>query len=79
MEIGPTNRDRRHKPTDDRTIKDLAERYKAGASIRQLCAYTGWAYATVYARLKVAQVEGMIVMRPRGGVLKANRTPRQAR
>lgn len=69
MEIGPKIRDRRRKPDDDATIKDIAERYRAGASIRQIAVATGWAYGTVYHRLSLAQVAGLVVMRPRGGVV----------
>lgn len=67
MEIGPTNRDRRHKPEDPATLQRLAERYAAGASVRQLSTETGWCYGTVYRRLSMAQVAGLVVLRPRGG------------
>jgi hypothetical protein len=62
------NRDRRRKPEDEATLRRLAERYTAGVSIRQLSDETGWAYATVYRRLSMAQVSGLLVLRPRGGV-----------
>jgi predicted transcriptional regulator len=79
MEIGPKVRDRRRKPADDKTIKDLARRYSAGASIRQLSTHTGWAYATVHARIKAAAAAGLVTMRPRGGVVKALRKLRNPR
>lgn len=67
MEIGPTNRDRRRKPDDEATLRRLAERYRAGASVRDLTTETGWCYGTVYRRLSMAQVAGLVVLRPRGG------------
>lgn len=69
MEIGPTNRDRRRKPEDEETLRSLAERYAEGLSVRQLMIETGWCYGTVYRRLSMAQVSGLVVLRPRGGVV----------
>jgi DNA-directed RNA polymerase specialized sigma24 family protein len=69
MEIGPKVRDHRRKPTDEATLKDLAKRYAEGASIRQIAVATGWSYGTVYSRLSMAQVSGLVVLRPRGGVV----------
>lgn len=66
MEIGPTNRDRRRKPDDAETLKQLAARYRKGATVRQISTETGWAYGTVYRRLSMAQVAGLLVLRPRG-------------
>jgi hypothetical protein len=62
------NRDRRRKPDDEKTLRRLAEQYNAGASVRQLTSVTGWCYGTVHRRLHLAQVAGMITLRPRGGV-----------
>jgi transposase len=73
MEIGPRVRDGRRKPSDEDTIKALAESYKAGASIRQLMVETGWSYGTVYQRLSMAQTSGLLVLRPRGGVVGRRR------
>lgn len=67
MEIGPKIRDHRRKPDDEATIKRLAERYNDGLSIRQIGVETGWSYGTVYQRLSMAQVSGLLVLRPRGG------------
>lgn len=67
MEIGPRNRDRRRKPDDEATLRKLAERYAAGRSVRELSVETGWCYGTVYRRLSMAQVSGLVVLRPRGG------------
>ena len=75
VEIGPKNRDRRRKPDDDATLRRLAERYADGASVRDLVIETGWAYGTVYRRLSMAQVSGLVVLRPRG----AHSTSRRAR
>jgi transposase len=65
MKIGPTSRTR--KPDDEATLQRLAARYAAGLSVRQLSAETGWSYGTVYHRLSMAQVAGLVVLRPRGG------------
>jgi transposase len=67
MEIGPRNRDRRRKPEDEATLRALAERYREGLSVRELSVETGWCYGTVYRRLSMAQVSGLVVLRPRGG------------
>lgn len=69
MEIGPKVRDHRRKPADEETLKALAKRYAEGASIRQIATATGWSYGTVYQRLSMAQVAGLVVLRPRGGVV----------
>lgn len=66
MEIGPKIRDHRRKPDDEATLQRLAQRYQGGASVRDLARETGWAYATVHRRLSMAQVSGLLVMRPRG-------------
>lgn len=69
MEIGVTNRDHRRKPEDEATLRRLAARYAEGLSVRQLTVETGWCYSTVYRRLSMAQVSGLLVLRPRGGVV----------
>lgn len=74
MEIGPRNRDRRRKPEDEATLRRLAERYRAGLSVRDLSVETGWCYGTVYRRLSMAQVDGLLVLRPRGGQSADRRT-----
>ena len=61
------NRDRRRKPTDEATLQRLAARYASGVTIRQLSAEVGWCYGTVHRRLSMAQVAGLVVLRPRGG------------
>lgn len=66
MEIGPTNRDHRRKPDDEATLRRLAARYAEGATVRDLTRETGWCYGTVYRRLSMAQVSGLLVLRPRG-------------
>ena len=68
MDLGPSprNRDHRRKPDDDATLRRLAERYADGASVRDLVVETGWAYGTVHRRLSMAQVSGLVVLRPRG-------------
>jgi predicted transcriptional regulator len=68
MEIGPKIRDGRRKPEDDATLRRLADRYSEGLSIRDLCRETGWGYGTVHQRLSMAQVSGLVVLRPRGGI-----------
>lgn len=73
VEIGAKIRDHRARPADRATVERIAERYKAGASIRQLMIETGWSYGTVHSRLSMGAVEGLLVMRPRGGVLKSLR------
>lgn len=78
MEIGPTNRDRKRKPVDDATLRELAAYYKAGQSIRQISVRTGWCYGVVQSRLSLAQVRGFVVLRPRGGV-EGPRQPRKPR
>lgn len=64
MEITPTGR--RRVPDDAETIEALAKRYQEGLTVRQISAETGWAYGTVHRRLSMAEVEGLLVMRPRG-------------
>lgn len=71
MEIGPKVRDHRAKPSDEDTLRSLAKRYREGASIRDLARETGWGYATVHSRLSMAQVSGLVVLRPRGGVVRS--------
>ena len=78
MEISPTNRDHRRKPEDEKTLRDLAKKYAEGKSIRALAIETGWCYGTVHRRLALAQVAGMVVLRPRGGVV-GPRQPRKSR
>jgi transposase len=68
MEISPPGRDRSRKPEDEATLRRLAARYAEGLSIRQIARENGWAYGTVYQRLSMAQVAGLVVLRPRGGV-----------
>lgn len=78
MEIGPENRDRRRKPDDDATLRELAAFYRAGKSIRQISAHTGWSYGVIQSRLVKAQASGLVVLRPRGGV-GGPRQPRKPR
>jgi DNA-directed RNA polymerase specialized sigma24 family protein len=68
MEIGPRNPERRRRPSDEATVKRLAGRYNEGLSIRDIAREMGWSYGTVYQRLSMAQVSGLVVLRPRGGV-----------
>ena len=70
MEIGdaPERSQRIRRPADEATLQRLAARYAAGASIRDIGREYGWGYGTVYHRLSMAQVAGLVVLRPRGGV-----------
>lgn len=75
VDMAPINRDRRRKPTDEATLRRLAERYNEGVTVRTLAAEIGWCYTTTYSRLSMAQVSGLVVLRPRGSRV----TPRAER